>query len=96
MFIVYYNLLSTYVARRQELVLKRLRTGEASDATVLAAAAVPALAIAAVMTVLMTVLAIVLMDLPLPEPPGSPRARSSWSRSPCSPRTAPAPSRRRA
>lgn len=68
-FIVYYNLLSTYVARRQELVLKRLRTGEASDATVLAAAAVPALAIAAVMTVLMTVLAIVLMDLPLPERP---------------------------
>lgn len=69
LFVVYYNLLSSYVARRQDLVLKRLRTGEASDATVLAATAAPALLLAAVMITLMTALSIPLLDLPLPENP---------------------------
>ncbi|GAA4529267.1 ABC transporter permease [Brachybacterium paraconglomeratum] len=69
LFVVYYNLLSSYVARRQDLVLKRLRTGEASDATVLAATATPALLLAAVMIVLTTALAIPLLDLPLPQNP---------------------------
>lgn len=69
LFVVYYNLLSSYVARRQDLVLKRLRTGEASDATVLAATAAPALLLAAVMITLMTALSIPLLDLPLPKNP---------------------------
>lgn len=69
LFVVYYNLLSAYVARRQDLVLKRLRTGEASDATVLAATATPALLLAAVMITLTTALSIPLLDLPLPENP---------------------------
>lgn len=69
LFVVYYNLLCAYVARRQDLVLKRLRTGEASDATVLTAAAVPALVIAAAMLVVMTAISIPLLDLPLPEQP---------------------------
>lgn len=69
LFVVYYNLLSSYVARRQDLVLKRLRTGEASDATVLAATAAPALLLAAVMITLMTALSIPLLDLPLPANP---------------------------
>jgi len=42
MFVVYYNLASAYVARREELVLKRLRTGQSSDAEILAGAATPA------------------------------------------------------
>lgn len=69
LFIVYYNLLSAYVARRQDLVLKRLRTGEASDATVLAAAAIPALLVAAVMITVMATISTPLLDLPLPQHP---------------------------
>lgn len=69
LFIVYYNLLSAYVARRQDLVLKRLRTGEASDAAVLGATAVPALLVAGVMIVVMSAISIPLLDLPLPENP---------------------------
>lgn len=69
LFVVYYNLLSTYVARRESLVLKRLRTGEASDATVLTATAVPAVVIALVMLTLMTALAVPLLDLPVPSHP---------------------------
>ncbi|MGP9694646.1 ABC transporter permease [Brachybacterium sp. AOP25-B2-12] len=66
LFVVYYNLLCAYVARRQELVLKRLRTGEASDATVLAAAAVPAMLVAAVMIAVMSAISVPLLDLPVP------------------------------
>lgn len=69
LFVVFYTLLSTYVARRQAHVLKRLRTGEARDLEILAAAAVPALVIAAVMITLMTAIAIPLLDLPAPESP---------------------------
>lgn len=69
LFVVYYNLLSSYVARRQDLVLKRLRTGESSDATVLAATAVPALVLATVMITLMLALSVPLLDLPLPAHP---------------------------
>jgi ABC-2 type transport system permease protein len=44
--VIYYNLVTALVARREELVLKRLRTGETSDAEILAATAVPAVALA--------------------------------------------------
>jgi ABC-2 type transport system permease protein len=43
---VYHNLVTALVARREELVLKRLRTGETTDAEILAGTAVPAIAIA--------------------------------------------------
>jgi ABC-2 type transport system permease protein len=69
LFIVYYNLLSAYVARRQDLVLKRLRTGEASDAAVLGATAVPALLVAAVMILVMGAISLPLLELPLPQHP---------------------------
>jgi ABC-2 type transport system permease protein len=46
LFVVYYNLVTALVARREELVLKRLRTGETGDAEILAGTAVPAVAIA--------------------------------------------------
>jgi ABC-2 type transport system permease protein len=46
LFPLYYNLVTTLVARREELVLKRLRSGECSDAEILIGAAAPAAAIA--------------------------------------------------
>jgi ABC-2 type transport system permease protein len=46
LFVVYYNLVTALVARREELVLKRLRTGETGDAEILAGTAAPAVAIA--------------------------------------------------
>jgi len=46
LFAVYYNLVTTLVARRDQLVLKRLRTGETTDGEILAGTAAPAVAIA--------------------------------------------------
>ena len=43
---VYYNLVTAMVARREELVFKRLRSGEIADAEILAGTAAPAVAIA--------------------------------------------------
>lgn len=51
-FVVYYNLLSVYATRRDELVLKRLRTGECSDTEILSGPAVPSWLLTAVLTVL--------------------------------------------
>ena len=45
LFSLYYNLVTTLVARREELVLKRLRCGESSDREILLGAAAPAVAI---------------------------------------------------
>jgi ABC-2 type transport system permease protein len=42
-YLTYYNLVTTYVARREDLVLQRMRTGELSDGEVLTATAVPTL-----------------------------------------------------
>lgn len=44
--VVYYNLVTALVARREELVLKRLRTGEVTDLQILIGSATPAVAIA--------------------------------------------------
>jgi ABC-2 type transport system permease protein len=44
--VVFYNLVTALVARREELVLKRLRTGEIRDAEILAGTAAPAAALA--------------------------------------------------
>jgi ABC-2 type transport system permease protein len=41
--VTYYNLVTTFVARREELVLQRMRTGELTDAEVLLGTAVPTL-----------------------------------------------------
>ncbi len=54
-FVVYYNLTTTLVARREELVLKRLLTGEVSRTEVVVACAVPAVAIVLAQLVLGTV-----------------------------------------
>lgn len=66
LFVVYYNLLAAYVARREELVLKRLRTGECTDIEVLAGTAAPAWGIALAQLVLLVVVGAVLLDLPMP------------------------------
>lgn len=41
LFVVYYTLVTAVVARRESLLLKRLRSGESSDATLLAGVALP-------------------------------------------------------
>jgi ABC-2 type transport system permease protein len=46
LFPVYYNLLSHLVTRRDELVLKRLRTGESTDADIIVSLALPGLVVA--------------------------------------------------
>lgn len=69
LFAVYANLLGVYVARREELVLKRLRTGEAADAEILAGAATPAVVIALAQCVLLLAGGAVLLDLPAPARP---------------------------
>jgi len=52
MFPVYYNLLSMFVSRRDELVLKRMRTGEVRDLELVLSMALPGVAIMLVVSVL--------------------------------------------
>ena len=60
LFPVYYNLLSMFVTRRDELVLKRLRSGEATDAEIILSMALPGVAIVFVVGVIVAVVAAVL------------------------------------
>ena len=46
LFPVYANLLSQFVTRRDELVLKRLRTGESTDADIIVSLTLPGLVVA--------------------------------------------------
>src|SRR4051794_27624582 len=59
-FVAYYNLVTTFVARREELVLQRMRTGELTDAEVLLGTAVPTLLVTVVQVVLVAVGVVVL------------------------------------
>ena len=68
-FVVYANLISTYVARREELVLKRLRTGEVRDPEILAGTAVPAAVLALGQSALLVAAGAVLLDLRAPQRP---------------------------
>ncbi|MEV4742371.1 ABC transporter permease [Streptomyces sp. NPDC049555] len=68
-FCVYYNLMSAYTARREELVLKRLRTGEAGDLEILAGTALPSVLIALVQCVLLVVAGVTWLGMPLPARP---------------------------
>ncbi|MEU5340341.1 MULTISPECIES: ABC transporter permease [unclassified Streptomyces] len=69
LFAVYSSLVSVYAARREELVLKRLRTGELRDAEILAGAALPSVLIGLVQCVVLTVACAALLDLGAPEAP---------------------------
>jgi ABC-2 type transport system permease protein len=60
LFPVYYNVLSQFVSRRDELVLKRMRTGEARDAELLASIALPGAATALAMAVIAVPVAVAL------------------------------------
>ncbi|GAA1606389.1 ABC transporter permease [Kribbella sancticallisti] len=63
---VYYHLVTSLVARREELVLKRLRTGEASDLEILAGTAAPAVGIAWAQVLLTGLASAALFGLGLP------------------------------
>ncbi|MHA5047924.1 ABC transporter permease [Streptomyces sp. SD15] len=69
LFAVYSSLVSVYAARREELVLKRLRTGELRDAEILAGAALPSAAIGLVQCVVLTVACAALLDVGAPQAP---------------------------
>jgi ABC-2 type transport system permease protein len=68
LFPVYYNVLSQFVNRRDELVLKRMRTGEVRDGELLLSIALPGATTALVLSVLAVPIAAVL-DQPLPVNP---------------------------
>ncbi|CAM5529271.1 hypothetical protein STENM327S_01650 [Streptomyces tendae] len=67
--VVYMGLVSALVARREELVLKRLRTGEATDLEILGGAALPSAAIALVQCVVLSVGGALVLDVPAPRRP---------------------------
>lgn len=67
--VVHLNLVSAYVARREELVLKRLRTGEVPDHEILAGTALPAVGLALTQCVLLIAGGVALMDLGAPRRP---------------------------
>ncbi|WP_380164435.1 ABC transporter permease [Jannaschia sp. R86511] len=68
LFPVFYNLLSVVVTRRDELVLKRLRTGEARDVELVLAMSLPGVVVAVVLAVLVVPVAVAL-GMPLPQDP---------------------------
>ncbi|SOB82991.1 ABC transporter permease [Streptomyces sp. 1331.2] len=68
-FVVYYNLTAAYVARRGELVLKRLRTGEARDIEILLGTAVPSLTLGLLMAALIGIGGSVGLHLSVPVNP---------------------------
>ncbi|MEU6984139.1 ABC transporter permease [Streptomyces sp. NPDC046324] len=67
--VVYMGLVSALVARREELVLKRLRTGEATDLEILGGAALPSAAIALLQCAVLTVGGTLVLDVPAPRRP---------------------------
>ncbi len=69
LFSLYYNLVTTLVARREELVLKRLRSGESSDREILFGAAAPAVVITWWQCIVGVVAATVLAGMGVPVGP---------------------------
>lgn len=63
---VYYNLVTTFVARREESVLARLRTGELTDTEILAGTASPSIVVALAQIVLFVGMGAVFLGLPWP------------------------------
>ncbi|MFE1291653.1 ABC transporter permease [Streptomyces sp. NPDC058751] len=69
LFAVYSSLASVYTARREELVLKRLRTGELRDLEILAGAALPSVAIGLAQCLLLTAAYGAALGVGMPEKP---------------------------
>ncbi|MCI4040174.1 MULTISPECIES: ABC transporter permease [unclassified Streptomyces] len=67
--VVYMNLVTGYVTRREELVLKRLRTGEVTDREILISTALPSVALAVIQSVLLVVAGAIAFDLTAPKRP---------------------------
>lgn len=67
--IAYYNLTTTAVARREELTLKRLTSGEVSHGEVLAGMATPAALIVGAQLVLATIVVVLAFEVPAPVNP---------------------------
>lgn len=68
-FLVHHHLTTVYAARRQELVLKRLRAGLASDRTILLGTASSTVAIFLAQFVVLAIYAVLALDLPVPRNP---------------------------
>jgi ABC-2 type transport system permease protein len=66
---VYYNLVTTFVARREELVLKRLRVGELTDPEILLGASLPSVVVALGQMTLFAVIVGVMTGVSLPSRP---------------------------
>ena len=93
LFPVYYNVLSQFVSRRDELVLKRMRTGEARDAELLVSIALPgALERARASSAIAVPIAAALRPAATGQPDASTRRWRCW-RSSCSPRSPTGPPR---
>ncbi|MFB7713230.1 ABC transporter permease [Streptomyces sp. NPDC056105] len=69
LFAVYSALVGVYAARREELVLKRLRTGELHDAEILAGAAVPSVAIGLAQSLVLVAACTALLGVGAPQAP---------------------------
>ncbi|WP_031049875.1 ABC transporter permease [Streptomyces sp. NRRL F-5650] len=69
LFAVYSALVGVFVVRREELVLKRLRTGELRDVEILGGSALPALLSGLVQSLLLAAGCVALLDLPSPSAP---------------------------
>jgi ABC-2 type transport system permease protein len=63
---IYTTLVGTYVTRREELVLKRLRTGEPGDVEILAGTSIAALAAGLVQCLVLLVAGVLLLDVEMP------------------------------
>jgi ABC-2 type transport system permease protein len=68
-FVVYNNLTAAYVARRNDLVLKRLRTGELTDLEILGGTALPAVLLALLQMAAITIGVAAVFGLPAPHDP---------------------------
>ncbi|MER7490286.1 ABC transporter permease [Streptomyces sp. NPDC126497] len=69
LFAVYSALVGVFVVRREELVLKRLRTGELRDAEILGGSALPAALIGLVQCLVLTTACAALLDMSAPSAP---------------------------
>ncbi|MET8209429.1 ABC transporter permease [Streptomyces sp. NPDC005373] len=69
LFAVYSALVGVYAARREELVLKRLRTGELRDGEILAGAAVPSVAIGIAQSLVLVAACTAFLDVGAPQAP---------------------------
>jgi ABC-2 type transport system permease protein len=69
LFPLYYNLVTTLVARREQLVLKRLRSSECTDTEILIGAGAPAMTIAWGQTIIGVVVASLVLGMALPVNP---------------------------